>query len=184
MVAVPAPRTWAKRDIGTYDVVASEVYQAVSFLLNPPVVKLRQALAAGVNPVASSDFTGVQWNIEDTDPYQFHSVSTNPTRIVPNVPGWYRGWFTVGFTDGTGTGNYRTAELVKNGTANRVRRDTRPAVTAGQSRVVRAVPFIVNCNGTTDYLEVYAFQDSGATQSLQNLNATGPEFFMRWWAAL
>lgn len=180
MVSVPVPRTWVDGEIPPWDVIKSSIYDTVSFLLNPPMVRLHQTSAQSI---PNATYTVVTWNVEDIDPYGFHSPTVNPTRITPTVPGWYRGWMSCGFLDQVSTGDLRTVILSKNGARARARRDLKPS-THSQNRAPHGVPFFIDCNGTTDYLEMTVYQDSGAARALGTTVTIQPEFFMRWWGPL
>lgn len=180
MTTAPSPRTWVDGESPGWETLG-EIGDTIYWLLAPPMVKLHQTSAQSI---PDSTNTAVTFNVEEVDAYGFHSTTTNPTRITPTIPGWYRGWMSCGFSDGVTTGNYRLVMLGKNGTLERSRRDNRPIVTAGQTRSPHGVPFFVACNGTTDYVEMYVYQDSGAARTLGTTASIYPEFFMRWWGPL
>jgi hypothetical protein len=180
MVSVPNPRTWVDREIPPYSTINAEVYGTLAWLLQPPMCKIRQTTAQSLT---TATFTAITFQTEDIDPYNWHGT-TNPTRITPTFPGWYRGWYSVGMTTQTG-GLYRVAYLGKNGggTIARSRRDSKPPISAG-NKSLRGIPFFLPMNGTTDYFEVYAYQDCGSTMVLPVLGYLNSEFFCRWWGPL
>ncbi len=184
MVAVPVPRTWYDKEIPPYSTVNDEIYDVVRWMLEPPMCKVRQTVAQSI---PNATWTAVKFETEDVDSYNWHNPTTS-TRVTPNIPGWYRGWYSVSFA-GSNVGNFRTAYVTKSGTVGRARRDQRPT-TASSSPVgsfLRGIPFYMPMNGTTDYLEVMCFQDSGG--SLNISLASTPQFanaelFLRWVAPL
>lgn len=181
MVSVPNPRTWIHREIPPYDTIATEIVDTVSFLLNPPMIKVHQTSAQSV---PDSTWTAVSWNVEDIDPYNFHSTTTNPTRVTPTVAGWYRGWYSFGFVEGTTTDTSRSGYIAKNGVETRSRHNARPHAVSTQSRAPRGVPFYIDLNGTTDYVELFVYQDTALVKPLQSTAAYWPELFLRWWGVL
>lgn len=181
MVSVPNPRTWVDLEIPPYSQLNAEVFDTLAFLLQPPMCKVRQTTGQSL---PTGTFTALTFQTEDIDPFNWHSPTVNPTRITPTFPGWYRGWYGVGFNTGTG-GQYRTAYVAKSGggTVTRARRDSKPNVTA-INRSLRGIPFYLPMNGTTDYFEVLAYQDSGSAMTLMATAQLNSEFFCRWWGPL
>lgn len=175
----PSPRTWVNKEIQPYSVINQEVYSTVLFLLRPPMCKVRQTTTQSIPNVT---YTAINWQTEDTDPYNWHST-TNPTRITPTFPGWYRGWHSVGFSNST-AGTYRLSYVLRTSaggaTAGRARRDQKVAP-GGYTIRTAGIPFFMPMNGTTDYLEVMAYQDTGAAMSTPVGNNTQSEFFLRFW---
>lgn len=176
----PSPRTWIDHEIPPYDEVNQEVYSTLTFLLQRPMIRLRQTTAQSIPNATNTPLT---WQTEDIDPYNWHSSTTNPTRITPNIPGWIRGWFSVGFPGTTG-GNFRYGYLAKNGgSSTRSRHDSKPTA-GGLAKRIAGVPFWLAMNGTTDYFEVNVFQDSGSAM-LTTIGANACcEFFARYWTPL
>lgn len=179
MASPPSPRTWVDKEMPLYSTVNTEIYTTVSWLLRPPMCKVRQTTAQTLTSGVAAALT---WQTADVDEHGWFSTST-PTRIKPTYSGWYRGWYSIGFSTATG-GNFRQGYVQNtNAGISRSRRNGKVNTGATNSSM-RGVPFFFSMNGTTDYLEVFALQDSGADMVLPvtaNLNA---EFFCRWWAPL
>lgn len=97
------------------------------------------------------------WDTEDTDPNGLHSTSSNTSRITPNVAGWYRITATVHWA-ANATGR-RAVAINKNG-ATAGYGQISPGSSAGTTSTT--VTRTVQANGSTDYFEVFAYQDSGA----------------------
>jgi hypothetical protein len=181
MGTVPNPRTWVQGEIQPYTTINAEVYQTVAWLLEPPMCKVRQTTTQSV---ANTTYTAITFQTEDADPYNWHNANTNPSRITPTFPGWYRGWYSLGFATTIG-GNFREGFPRKNATQSeeRARRDAKPPTTASTISL-RGIPFYMQFNGTTDYVELYMYQDTGAAMSTPVLNHTQCELFLRWWGPL
>lgn len=178
MVSVPNPRTWVDREIPPYSTYSTEIYGTLSWLLQPPMCKLRQTTGQSIGNASWSE---LNFQTEDVDPYNWHN-STNITRITPTFPGWYRGWYGIGFSVATG-GNFRDGYVGKNGGTTRARRDTKPPTT-GSNASLRGIPFFLPMNGTTDYFEVFAYQDSGSSMTLSTTAFIQTEVFCRYWGPL
>jgi hypothetical protein len=103
---------------------------------------------------------------EIIDPLGWHSASTNTDRITPNVAGVYRVTSTVSFTNNAT--NSRRTELLLNGSSFGTN-----FTTAIFGNNVQASS-ILQLNGSTDYITVTAYQDSGS--SLTALARVGVEF--------
>jgi hypothetical protein len=181
MGAVPNPRTWVQGEIQPYTTINAEVYQTVAWLLEPPMCKVRQTTTQSI---PNTTYTAIIFQTEDVDPYNWHNANTNPTRITPTFPGWYRGWASCAFQTTIG-GNFRLTLPRKNGTQSgeRNRRDAKPPTTAS-SIVTHGIPFFMSFNGTTDYLELLMYQDTGAAMTTPVLSHTQCELFLRWWGPL
>ena len=182
MVAAPAPRTWVDKEIppvATWNVDLSAHW---TFLLNPPMVKVRQTT---LQAIANNTWTALTFQTEDVDTHGFHSTSTNPSRLKPTVPGWYTGYGGVSFASNASTTTRRLMRFAKNGTTFYDRSDSL-APSPAANLVVKGVAFgPLYFNGTTDYLEVQAYQDSGGSINTDvGAGSTDyeeqPEFYMRW----
>jgi hypothetical protein len=141
----------------------SQVRDLGNFMLGVPVFSgyqnTGQSFASGspgVGPVAI--------DTEVLDPAGGHSNTVNPSRYTPQAPGTYFVAGTVGWTAvSAATPAYRRAWIRLNGNT------IRGAVGSidQQSNVQCAVSAsgFVTCNGTTDYIELYAAQSTGSALS-------------------
>lgn len=122
----------------------------------------------------------ISFNAEAYDPKGFHSTSVNNTRVTPNVAGTYQVCAMVAFAVNA-TGD-RTCHVKKNGAAI----DTLPysgaraASTSLTSGIAQVVGGTVSMNGTTDYLEVYAIQNSGGNLNTYYAAAENNSFLIIW----
>lgn len=114
--------------------------------------------------IANSTNTAVAFASEVLDPLNWHNNVTNNTRVTPNIAGFYL--VTMQMNDINGAGQTRAAlSLNKNGaevTGVRIRMDT-----TGEDDDF-ALPGYVQCNGTTDYLEMVVLQNNsgGVTRTI------------------
>lgn len=117
---------------------------------------------SGTKSVNNATFTKVDgWAV--TDPRNWWDNTNN--RWVPQIPGWYAvhgalSWNA--FTSGSGTPLILTL-LYKNGTQVGTYLGSAPLNT-GTNGNTGSGSALVWCNGTTDYLELYAYQSYNAAQ--------------------
>lgn len=119
-----------------------------------------QALAD--NTVVAITFTGA----DELDTDGFHNPSSNPTRVTPNVAGWYRVTGSVWFAALT-TPVRTAAYLRKNGGAASAPSSEDAASTRVHNR---SITQLMSFNGTTDYVELLGLQDSAGAN---NTNQSG-----------
>lgn len=140
---------------------------ALNAVTDKPICQLFQTAAQTLtdNTTTALTFTGT----EDIDTHNFHDPVTNPDRITPTVPGYYR----VTATYGSATLATQVTVLLtitKNGTGMSVGR--RPTVgTTPTGIATLATEIIMTANGSTDYFSATALQDNTASSS--QATATG-----------
>jgi hypothetical protein len=127
---------------------------------------------AGTGPAFSAFFSGSQTindnvsavvalNNEEFDTNNcFDNVST--FRFTPNVAGYYQISGAVYFS--TNTVNFVTAVIAKNGSSLKYG----PQAGNGAFTYGSTVCSIVYLNGTTDYVQLLAYQNSGTSKTLQS----------------
>lgn len=143
---VPVPRTFGVQEYETAAYL-NAVRDALNFLLNRPIGVFTQTSAqaswAGYAPI-SLDTTVV-------DSYGAHSNTTNPSRYVAQVAGWYSDDGVIGYASNT-TGA-RDALISKNGTA--LPASTVTMNPTGTSTFTgQAVPRQMTFCNVGDYLEI------------------------------
>lgn len=167
----------------TYADWNATLYDALALILNPPMVHLQQATT---QTIANSTLTAITFDTEVIDTEGMHSTTTTPSRITPKTPGWYVGWFGIGWS--TNSAGRRLNMVRKNGTGSSSsgtfgRVDLRPGT--GGTQATKGFRFWQYFNGTTDYLELMAYQSSGAAlNTFASVPEIQPELFMRWWKTL
>lgn len=157
----------------TYDVSASGVKKVTLTNAVNVTLGVRPAFEVHRNGVvqniANGAATKVQWTTEVTDTNSNFDSSTN-YRFTPTVAGYYSLHASIIFDATVDTGT-ATVMIYKNGSEIR-----RMSSHASTNKVLgAAVSTIVYANGSSDYFEVYAAQDSGSSQDL-NGNATNSSF--------
>lgn len=179
MGTVPSNYTWLNNEIPTFRDMNAHLSDMANFLLNPPMVRLRRT---GALNITNNSATTIPWDLveyENTNMWD----ATAPTKLKPSVPGWYIGTTGVSWV-GNATG-YREMDVKKNGSTTerviRLKSDT--WVNTGQTVVARCSMFLEVFNGTTDYVEVTSFQNSGGTLATDVTGlAQQPDIAMRWFA--
>jgi hypothetical protein len=136
------------------DIFASDInaVAAGSTATIPLCIVRKSVLPAAV----ASGGVALTWDLEDVDTHGWHSTVTNTSRITPTVAGWIRFTATIHFA-ANATGRRGVGIRVNGVTINYgVIVPGSAAGTQGVT-VTRTLP----ANGTTDYFEAFAFQDSG-----------------------
>jgi len=113
------------------------------------------AYASGGQTLNSGTETKLQFNNEDWDTANCYNTSTY--RFTPNVAGYYQ--INVGFSTSTLTGQTETI-IYKNGV---VWMYGPYPITATAQTSWNYLSGLVYCNGSTDYIEAYAFVNATAT---------------------
>lgn len=141
----------------------------LNLLLNPPVCKLvAQSAQSMADATAAALVFGA--GSEEIDTHSFHDETTNNTRITPTVAGVY--WFD---------GEFFIAQMTQTGSAASAldfnfRKNGSTTITPGSRHsigIITANPTsytwpahsqntgtYIECNGTTDYVEMMGRQDS------------------------
>jgi hypothetical protein len=107
------------------------------------------AYANAATSVANGTFTKILFAVEDFDTNNNFASS----RFTPTVAGYYQINSTVNFESAAST---MLAIIYKNGTAYK-----RGVFANGTALNNVTVSGLVYCNGSTDYIEIYAYQNQG-----------------------
>lgn len=125
-----------------------------------PMAHLRQSVA---QPIPSGVPTTLQFGAEDFDNAGGHDNTTNNSRYTCKMAGWYQVAGGAGFT--SGGGGYRIATLYRNGAP--LLGSVGWAVSASPGGIYTATPIRTThvLLAVGDYVELFAYQDSGTTLS-------------------
>jgi len=157
--------------------IAISAGQVATFAQAPvlPAASIPQAaLAAGVagngpafnvystagTSATTGTFTKVQFDTKTFDTNTNYNTSTY--RFTPTVAGYYQFNATVSFSS-VGTAGQMCVSLYKNGTRSI---DGMLLSQTATASCYSTVSGILYCNGSTDYVEVYAYQSTGSTQNV------------------
>lgn len=136
----------------------------VLYTVTPPSVRL---VAQATQSMAHNTVVPIQFaaGSEVLDNYGWHDETTNNTRVVPTLQGWYEVSGSVAFGGRT---DYVTMQsFIRTAGANVQAPAGKPALPATQISSTTMVPaggiVTVYCNGTTDYIELCAQHTNGAS---------------------
>jgi hypothetical protein len=162
VLPVPIPRTASVAEIETGG-YGNATRDALSFLLNPPLLRVAQS---AVQSLATGVWTSITFDATVIDTYGMHSNSTNNTRAVAIVPGWYWPSGVVAFAaNSTST---RGARFAVNGTPVQGSAQFGPPTATGSlAYAAVSLPLFLNAG---DYVELQASQATGG--ALNSLVAT------------
>lgn len=129
----------------------------IAFLANKPVFQAGQAS----NQSVPTGFTGVNviFSAPVIDTYGGWTAGS-PTKYTPTVPGWYTVICQASWT--TSAAGSRLMQPIKNGAIGGAMGGmaTAPCPTASYNTILQTVG-MAQFNGTTDYVELKMYQDSG-----------------------
>lgn len=151
---VPIPASEAVGNFITAALWNAQIYNAFTFLLNPPIFSVAQT---STQALANTTMTSITWPTPTFDSYGGYASGT-PTRYIPQVAGWYLAVGNVAFLpNATGA---RVAQIAKNGSS--VVNQVATLSSGAAFNSVVGVVSLINCNGTTDYFELQADHNAGA----------------------
>lgn len=141
----------------------TDVSLAVGNLIGRVVFAAARAAAQSISSTATpSSGNALSWDTIPLDILVGWS-GANPTRYTPTVAGWYEVSGGVGFVSST-AGTLRGGSWAKSGAAAGLGHRSvvvTNATIANNSIVIPMQATSIECNGTTDYLELWAIQGSG-----------------------
>ncbi len=154
------PRTWATGDEITATRLNEQLRDNMLELRSSRTARVRRLTAQSIPDSADPWATAIGFTSEDFDVPAWHSNTTNNTRITPDVAGVYLVTANVEFA-ANATGD-RAIRIGVNGvgTSNMRAQTTTPAPTVNALLSTTAVVLL---NGTTDYIEIGAWQSSGGS---------------------
>jgi hypothetical protein len=154
--AVPALPTRAAGIKTTAAIYAADITTPINNLTNRPIFKGYQSAAQSI---ANNSITAITMDTEAVDSENGHSTSSNTSRYVAPVAGWYLVIGQVAFA-ANGTGN-RLVEIRINGAGAATNLAQTVILTPGAANgsALSAVSLIQLAAG--DYVEVYGYQTSG-----------------------
>jgi len=163
-LAAPIPYQWQVGDTGNAALLNAQLYNGLTFLLGPPIASLYQAT---VQSLLSGTSVPITMDSATVDSYAGHSTTTNTSRYTGQIAGWYWVMATLDFaTNATGA---RSASILKNGTTTVTGAFGSAAAASGLYTTVSAAG-LVYLNGSTDYIEAYGYQTSGAGLSTSSVS--------------
>ena len=162
-MAVPSMSTfYAGQRLRAAD-MNSQVRDAVNWAISAKVCRVQR-------PSSQTIATGgeaIQFPSEDFDPLAWHNGSTLTNLIVPNIEGYYQVHACTSFV-ASASGTIRRAIIqAKSYNSGPYDMAGASALPHASVRPLLSVSTIVYLNGTTDYVQLFAYQDTGS-----NLNTS------------
>lgn len=121
--------------------------------------------AGTAQSIPNATFTKVAFQTKEFDTNNCYDSTTN-YRFTPTVAGYYQVNAQVDFVNMVAAGTVFPM-LYKNGAQAKAGQRITPPI----NNLGVVLSTLIYMNGTTDYLEVYVYQASGAAQSLETLGA-------------
>jgi len=112
--------------------------------------------------IANNTATKVQYNLEEYDTASCYDNATN-FRFTPNVAGYYHVTAQCRFTTFV-INTLMEVYIYKNGSVVKTNED----IASAADRKTLGISADVYMNGTTDYIEIFVYQNTGVSQNLNN----------------
>jgi hypothetical protein len=173
---VPSFRTWVAGEIVTAAYMNANVRDAGNFMIGQPIAFLRQAT---LQSIPNNAFTSISLDTSDVDSDGGHSNITNNSRYTGKTAGWFQ--FSGGISIVVNATGARGAAWAKNGAAVSGGGALIQTVAATFPTWVAARTIPIQLNGTTDFVEIQAFQNSGGALNTSTGSANDqPSMAVRW----
>jgi hypothetical protein len=165
MATIPSFRTWVTGEVVTAAFMNSNIRDAGNFFLSWPVFEGRQTVAQSI---ANASFVPITFDTEDIDTDNGHSTSTNTSRYTGQTQGRFQISGAIGYA-ANATGR-RATGLSLNGAPINGGQTASPATTINDAEYPTRTKTMF-LNGSTDYVEIVAYQESGG--ALNTFATTG-----------
>lgn len=116
------------------------------------------AYATGTQSISNGTITKIQYNTEEWDTNSCYDNATN-YRFTPNVAGYYQVNAATSWAGGTGV---VYTSIYKNGAQNK----TTQVGIIGSIVNITGVSATVYLNGSSDYIEIYVYQNTGGSLNM------------------
>jgi hypothetical protein len=171
VATVPSEITYTAGTILTASQLNTNLRDGVNFLINRPVCQARQTVTQNLTTGSAA---ALLLDTEDVDNDNMHSTTTNTSRLTAVTAGRYQ--VGGGYCAGSGSGRrevwYRVNGSDVNGTESGIFGSTNNTGPAS-----RAVSVFLNVG---DYVELFAYQDSGGTIATIVTGSMQPSFYAHW----
>ena len=163
-VTVVAPSTSINRTLTLPDVTGTLLSTATPGVpVNGPAFS---AYGGALQSLTTATFLKLQFSSEEFDTNSNYDAATN-YRFTPNVAGYYQISSQAQFSVAVNATSAVYLVLYKNGSAWRY---TQLPSTTAASGIIVSMSQLIYLNGLTDYIEMYAYQNSGSTIGVLNSN--------------
>ena len=124
------------------------------------------AYASATLSISTATFTKVRFNTTQIDTNS--NFDTTNYRFTPTISGYYQVSSTVAIYGNTLTTGFTEICLYKNGAQYKFGNSIPLVLTTENQMVVSSLVYL---NGSTDYIEIYAYQNSGSTLTIDSTSA-------------
>jgi len=156
----------------TNNALAMQITTAGNILVAATAAPAFSAYCNAVQSIANNTQTKLQFNVEQFDTNSNYDPTTN-YRFTPTVAGYYQ--VSGGFSWQNQINGYGTLSLYKNG-SNYVTLHFGAANGATNQYLGHYGGCLVYLNGSTDYIELYGYQVTAASQNTGGTTSTGSYF--------
>src|SRR5688572_13624 len=132
------------------------------------------SMSAAQSIISGATTNPLLYTVDDIDPLDWHSTVTQTDRITPTIPGWYRATVTGDWQSDSDYTRILLDVRRNNSTMTPTNR-AEYGVHSGTNSSSVTTPLIL-MNGTTDYLNSYAF----STNTSANANTFRGVFLVEW----
>ncbi len=139
---------------------ASTINDIIRATLNRPTGRL---VASGAQALADNTQVAILFSTEAFDSANFHSTSSDTSRVTPSKAGQYR-FSATGFFESQASPVFSDVNFRFNGTTHLAPAE-RVGVPPAGSAFSLACTVLIEMNGTTDYIELMMRQDSGGADN-------------------
>ena len=153
MAVIPVPATFVA-GLAPPEADLNSLRNGINFALSPPLAELRQTVTQSL---PNAGWTALTFDTEIIDTDGGHSTATNTSRYVVQTAGWYL--LTAGVSFAASATGGRGLRFAKNGAAQGFGRVFTAPSPMYASDLNTSKRFLC---AVGDYLEVQAFQNSGA----------------------
>lgn len=178
MTTVPSYTTFVAGAVLTAAQLNTNVRDAGNFWLARPLCLLRQT---SVQSLSNNSFGDILFDTEDIDRDGGHSTVTNTARYTSPTSGYIAVSGGVAFA-ANATGR-RAAQWALNGTAINASQNMETTTATGNP-TLSARTFAVPVNGSTDYVTLQGYQDSGGALNTFATGNVQPNMYVLWISTL
>lgn len=160
-------------------VESADITTVEDYTIRKPLVRL---IAQSTQTLADNTQTAILFGVgsEDIDTHGFHDTGSNTARITPTVAGYYTARCTLfqsALVNGTtmdvnvrknGVSNLTPASRLGGAAAHTVTTSGAPSTIGGANAWSISTQCLVSLNGSTDYVEMVARQDSNGSDDTNN----------------
>lgn len=158
-MAAPVPSTFYAGQRWRAADVNAEIRDNLSWAMAAKVCRVQRSGSQAIASGGAGD--AILFTTEDFDPMGWHNSSVYPNLIVPDIAGYYQIHASLEFV-ANATGHRRAIISAHSFGAGPYWMASASAVGHASIRPMLAVSTIVYLNGTDDYVQLIAYQDSGS----------------------